>query len=331
VPKNKAGSRWLIGATAALRIALLLFAISASSLAAFAQQASCTQREIPVAVVGNDLLPVMGLPASSFRAKIDGKPATIISVSPNQRSPSVVLLLDISLDMKRLPKGWLLNKSEYLLSQLPTTLPVGLATFSDKLTPMVAPTLDHEAIRSQLEKLREKEQNHALFSGKTELWTALRANPPLLENPQHGDVIYLITAGRKSLGNGSSDGATDAVLNAGVRLYAIIYVPSPLGTYAEYAALPPSSEVIRTGGAAVMFPLPYDHRRFRSEDDNEESRIRLDVIRITNFYHVVMEFSKPLEKPRDMEITVTGTNKDEAPFFWHYPHKLMPCNPLPTP
>lgn len=317
--------------------------MSALSLAAFAQQPSCTQREIPVTVIGTDRLPITGLPTSSFKAKVHGQDATIVSVSANQRPPAVELLLDTSADMRRIPKGWLLDGAEYLLSQLPSTVTVGLATFSDKLTPMVAPTLDHGAIRSHLETLRDKEKAQALFSGNPELWNALRGSPPLLEKSQSGDVIYLITTSHTWIGHSSSDDATDALLNAGIRLYGIIYRPLPRELYLRNVLPRPFDEIILTGGTGLVIPSyqptvivlappqPYVSRNSPNEQDTIKNQIQRSVPQITNFYDVVLGLSQQLDKRQSLEITVTRTDQDKAPFFWHYPHKLVPCSPPATP
>jgi len=233
--------------------------------------------------------------------------------------------------MKSLPDGWELDKAEYLLSQLPAGVHVGLATFADKLTPVIVPTVDHGAVRINLEKLRQRAAAHLLFGGKPELWEALRASPPLFETPQRGDDIFLFSISRGSLGAGDQNAAIYNLIAAGIRLHGLIYTIQPQG----FADLFPTliHQAVSTGGwiqEAPMETLPPGGASLGLSTNTLENYIRgliqLSVRQVTNFYVIAIGLATPVQQPQSLEMNLIGIDKDTvSPLAIHYPRKLAPC------
>jgi len=107
------------------------------------QQAPAWLRRLPILLLIGAVV-ALGVALAQFRVSRTAKP------------PTVALVLDVSLSMNatdvqpsRLAAAQ--QAAETLVAQLPESFRVGLVTFADKATVLVAPTVDHEKVGTALD------------------------------------------------------------------------------------------------------------------------------------------------------------------------------------
>ena len=175
------------------------------------QQAPAWLRRLPILLLIGAVV-ALGVALAQFRVSRTAKP------------PTVALVLDVSLSMNatdvqpsRLAAAQ--QAAETLVAQLPESFRVGLVTFADKATVLVAPTVDHEKVGTALD---HPQQGHGTVIGDglsatldsiQADWTARGTSPA---------VVVLLSDGRDT---GSQVTPLDAAARAasiGVPVYTVV-------------------------------------------------------------------------------------------------------------
>jgi Mg-chelatase subunit ChlD len=199
---------------------LLCLAISAS---ARGQADSCQQRSVAVSVVDERGEPVHGLAASDFSAKLKGKQVTILSARLDERPHRVVVVLDSSASMFDTEFQWSMAKSlaTEALAASPARFRAGLIVFNDQIRLSLPVQEDTQAARDALNALPLSPKKSVKTIGRhTALWDALMAATRMLDPPQFGDSINVITDGGDNESSTKPKELRAAFATRGVRLFA---------------------------------------------------------------------------------------------------------------
>jgi Mg-chelatase subunit ChlD len=199
---------------------LLCFAISAT---ARGQADPCKQRSVAVSVIDEQGRPVHGLAASDFSGKLKGKQVTILSAQLDERPHRVVVVLDASSSMSRTELQWSMAKSLAMeaLAASPARFHAGLIVFNDKVRVKVPVQEDTQEARETLNGLAQpRRKSGKTTGGHTALWDALMAAIEMLDPPQFGDSISVITDGGDNESSTKPEELRAAFATRGVRLFA---------------------------------------------------------------------------------------------------------------
>lgn len=234
--------------------AWLLIAITHASIAttSSAQQSPAATRSLLINVLDRHGNPVRDLTRDKFRVRLNGKPATIVDAIYSVLPRRIVVLLDVSGSMEgsRSSKKWniAVEAAEAVLRESPADISIALVTFSNQ----VHDVFDFKQNRSSMLAWFQQDLTRR---PKVDLRTALKdsivTSLKLLQPPQAGDAIYVITDGGDNLSKHSTSTTNTALSNAGVRLFAFLFAES-LPTGEERLGFDDLWELTRNSGGFVF-------------------------------------------------------------------------------
>lgn len=163
-----------------------LFWLTASTAAfAYPQDDTCRQRRVDVNVISRKFQVITDLNTSQFAASYHGKPARILSVTPDRTPHRVFILLDASGSMKPFLK-FAFHVAEELLSDLPADTQVGYLVFATQTIGGLELTANQNAVREHLEVLRNDQH---LLRGNTSLLKAILDSVAQFGEPKDGGSL----------------------------------------------------------------------------------------------------------------------------------------------
>lgn len=199
-----------------------------------AQETDCSTRTLPISVRDAQGIPIHGLQPSDFEAKIHGKPAQILSITPDMRPHRVVILLDTSGSMageSEAPPAW--QAATIVALQLAVTrgskIPLSLVLFGETVNVAVDFSQGSPAVTNRLEEmLKDTGFGKKGIRGRTPLYDAIAKGFRLLENPTSADVLYVITDAGNNLGHEYPHDIERLLAPSGVRIFAVILADTAL-------------------------------------------------------------------------------------------------------
>jgi hypothetical protein len=254
----------------------------------------------------------------------------------------VVLLFDASDSMRdvRSEDEWnfAVDLGETLVAEMSRTSEIGLEVFATKPVRIANPTNEPMNLKTELEALRAHPKALLPAPSRTALWDAVLDSLKMFDRPHLGDAIYVITDGGDNASGASLKQAAQTLKEAGVRLFAFVFVKRSGSTSPEEVLGP--SDVLQvvdeTGGTAVfnqfdsrgIFLLPKDPAIFDKLGKPSQLGLLLgsQYWRIFNFYRVSIDLPTIVDKRQQLKLGLVGLTKPQQDnIVLKYPHMLVPC------
>jgi hypothetical protein len=321
-----------------IRAAVLCLALAAS---AHAQDDSCRHRTLPVSVLDEHGKPVVGLTSHDFSATVHGKPVQILSLQADTHSPRVVVVLDSSAGMTRTTGQWTLARAiaADALRVSPKPFRAGLIIFNDQVRATFPVTRDPQCARDALHEFQPVAAGpEGRTGGRTAVWDALKEAFALLDPPEFGDTIYLITDGEDTASKTNPAEIGALAVSRGVRLSVALFSPG-----VDFPAIAVSSDPaifdipMHSGGQVIRVESAMATFRGRVMTYNlTPSQFKELDTAIAALYAEVqfamrMEIVLPedLKKPTDWKLNIAAPKGLKIPWRLSYPTMLDACSPAP--
>lgn len=309
-----------------LRHASIPLTLLLASALASAQAPTCTQSTFATVVSRKDGSTVHGLEAKDFRARVGRRPATISSARlETEGLGRVVLVVDASGSMSD-RWGLVEQMVARFLHSAPEATPIGMViNVRNELR-----RFPLTGSRTQVD-LALRAVGAEKLEGRTALYDALNLALSVLEMPQPGDVIYLVSDGGENASRLGQGALRDALAASQVRLFAAL-TTDPLPRTAEERNGPFAFETMarQSGGYAIARTYP-DKLTGRSKvRAGEELVADLDAMYARMKTYYLLEVAAPAGPTRalnwNLEV-VDERNRRRRDVEVAYPRRLPPCAP----
>ncbi len=287
---------------------------------------------------------VNGLDASHFRAKVDGNSVQILSARYDTSPHRVVLLLDVSGSMTD-NLGLERKVAETLLSQINPASPVALLSFATTVSNRLPFGTNRLVLRVALEGLEPPPMiKGAKSTRKTALLDALVEGLGMLDPPQPGDALCIISDGGDNASKVRESLAKRSAFSSGMRIFSILISdPLPIrGRTPEEASgldlLASLSD--HTGGTMVEFDqgnmdwLDGEWARKHPEKAQgfrEDFFAPLEVMArdMNACYRLEIELAEKIQAPCKWKLQLVdpATGKPDRLLVLRYPARLYPAVP----
>jgi hypothetical protein len=313
-------------------VLLLLFLALFIPQIVHSQTDSCSRRIVPVSVLTADGKSVTGLQTINFEAWLRGTPVQVVSVKPYDKSPRIVIVIDVSASMTAESEIWPLyvGMADHLVTNLPPGASVALVVFASHIERTVPLTEDKATLRAELKSLKNIGQVLPRKEQQTALWEAVQNAAELLGPPELGDAIYALTDAGNTYGKATLRSARDSLRSKGIRLFwFFVEVPPGGSTPEEYAGPVDFADVVSdTGGVEVNVLRSKLNHDFPFVDENgRETEIGLRLLKqyrlMLHIYRMEIGFPTPLQKGARWQLKVKVPNADKLGL--DYPPKLSDC------
>ena len=324
----------------AIALLSLLGCVALCTLAAAgpAEDATCRTRTVPVTAFNSDGNSAPQFSSANLVASYDEKAVRVTSVAVEQQPRQIILLLDLSGSMLTgADPAWKvpLEVGRDLLGNMPPDVDIGLAVFSGHMIPLARPTRDRQSLLAQLQALRVGPRllEQKMSSG-TALWDSLIETAGLLQPPQPGDVIYVVTDGADNLSRADSAAAAQALASRGIRLFCFGIINGEWMKLRNSEQVTGATELTRvmeaTGGWGIAAtPAEWESFQRLKQPPQFERDMNNQFRQLKTFYRVNLELPEPLTVPQDWRLLVTGLDDSRlSKLQLIYPHRLMPCSSL---
>lgn len=301
-----------------------------------AQQNPCDQRKVFATVEDEKGQVVDGLTAANFHA-ILGKeiiPVTLAESSPLRR---IVILLDQSGSMYDTYKY---HAASYLITNLvkqsPLEIQFAFATYSSDFQLKQNITSNHYQM---IEKVKQTLSVKAPW-GPSATLDALLAGLGLLNPPETGDAVLLVTDGGENDSKINWDDAARHLAGSDVRLFAAVVTPQyRTGVLQEYETKETRKfkKMFEDMGGEIFW-LGSDYPSRGAHPKNIVFHISVDCHDIPKSAADILQFMEAgyrlqispigtFTKPVDWKLEVTNGSRAKATaLFVRYPPKLFPCS-----
>lgn len=194
-----------------------------------------------------------------------------VEAAGEERRSSVMLTLDVSNSMGKgdIPPSRLaaaIDAAERFVDAAPRDTAVGVTTFADRASVLLAPTRDRGAIRAALERIGETREGTALGAAVTTSLAALQADgavadPPPADPTDSPGRILVLTDGANSIRNATTpEAAAERAAAAGVPVYTILLGDDPGRPDQPLPSETLSAMANRTGGLFAQSTTSEDLR-----------------------------------------------------------------------
>ncbi len=298
-----------------------------------AQADTCLRRTVMANVLTKAGQPVAAVPASSFRGTFRGKPVRVVSATRDLEPRRIVVLLDASGSMMdeglKGPRGkWQYARRAVgnILNGLPAKDDIALLVFADKVDIVVGFAEGRQAIAEKISALKAGSKAFPKGLRRTALLDTILVGLTLLQPPHDGDVIYVISDGGDNASRAQPGKVEQALLTAGVRLFAmgLDYGPGNRATVEEIEGPDLMRKLAEDTGGAF---LPLEDYAFTEEEAVALNlNVKLLYSQMSQPYRLELEFAEPVDKRRKWKLELVGDNGKKAK-LWHtvYQSVLLPC------
>ena len=305
-----------------------------------AQEPACQHRILPIAVRDAQNLPIPNVSPVDLQAKVHGKPVKILSLSPDTRPHRLVLILDASGSMggetgesARWKLALLLARHFFNANN--HSSPIALLIFNNQVTDAVPFAAGNSAVAAKLLQIdSDPKYIKANIKGMTALRdTALRALA-LLDHPNSGDAIYVLTDGVDNASKHSSSDLNGRLAVASVRLFAILLESRRESQRTSEEGSPPSelAETARKSGGEILSAAQWQGSRVALSADTdgkfkvEETLSRLYQTMVQDSL-LEVQLPLPITKTEHWELKLSDTARRQ----WKgaqltYPSSLLSCS-----
>lgn len=304
-------------------------------LTTFAQQTptdtACFNRSLPLNIADSKGLPIRGLGAPDFQAKLQGRPVKILSVVPDDRPHRIVILIDASGSMATKWKEVLTPATTLAEVQLPNTQ-MALLIFREGIVERIDFSQGQNVVAEKLRQIRAHPANfEKLFQGKTALYDSLLEGLQLLDNPTSADSLYLVSDGGDTASRAKFDEVASRLTSSRVRLYVSLIVgglgyrsPTP-----EEAMGPQNmNDLAKRTGGEVDIPFSLNPPTNSKEAAQVVEAMAIFHQRMVQNYRMEVELSGLPEKRSTLDLKLSVQDKER----WKnvrltYPTKILLCAP----
>jgi len=320
--------------------ALLLLWPGAFCLAA---DEGCTRQTVAVSVLKGDHQPATGLTPQEFRAEIKGKPIQVLSATLDQHLHRVVVVLDASGSMVEDDDGWRQARTLALeaIEESPQDFQAGLIVFDDIVRIRIPVQKDSKTALQALEGLPERPRKLAPWKhGHTAIWDALTAATELLDPPEFGDAIYLITDGLDNESRASLGKVKDSLARRRVRLFTEWFAYESLSEPLLMELLGVTdflNMALATGGLVAQIP-PERHDLMPVSKYSQLGQKQLMVIKaearmiyaaIQFPYRLELALPKAYSHPQAWRLSISQAKNQRPEWVVAYPAQLEGCRAIP--
>jgi VWA domain-containing protein len=319
-----------------ITVSLLGLAIA---VAAHAQADPCQQRTVIASVVNDQALPVQGLTADNFSAQIKGKPVKILSAQLDEHPHRVVVVLDSSGSMFEAERKWkmaILLASDALAAS-PARFRAGFIVFNDKIRVKLPVQENTQPARDSLNALTPPHRkSDKTTGGHTALWDALMAAIQMLDPPQFGDAIYVITDGGDNESKATPKELRATLVKEGIRLFIELAAEIPGGraTPEEVAGPNELVDLVEDSGGHMLF-VPYTSISAQDVAALNNSRLgkpkqfqaaELYLFSLIQFaYRLEIALPAPAKKSEQWKLTASPPKDTKGRWLVNYPKRLDSC------
>jgi len=310
-----------------------ILALCTTGLAA--QDPSCLRRTLPVALRDEQNLPIQKVSVTDLQAKVHGKPTKILSISPDTRPRSLVLILDTSGSMAS-------TKGEPSLFSLGLALAghffavnkqraqIALLIFNNDVTEAVDFAQGNSAVGDKLQHIAD-DHNYVKtnIKGRTALRDTILAGLQLLKHPSSADSIYVITDGGDNASKHSVADLRQRLAVTSVRLFAVLLRKKDVGyrnlTPEEVIGPEELSELTQKSGGEILTAAAWRGKRMILSADSEAKLKAQETL--ARLYQTILgdqlleiELPFPVAKDERLELKLSDRTRRE----WKGAHITYP-------
>jgi hypothetical protein len=316
--------------------------LSSLAVPVFAQNDACRYRTLPITVVESHGLPVQGLVPADFQAKFRGNPVQILSVSRDTHPRRVAILLDVSGSMLQAQESdkWMIVREVAgdAVLHLPTDIQIALELFDEKIVETLDFGSGRQAVARRIVALAggTKAVQSQSKSRTTALWDSLLNAVSIFGSPQPGDAVYLITDGGDNMSKIRPGQIEDSFLGKGIRLFAFLVVSGLMPDEEQGLDVVKRLTKSTGGNYMVLFgvrPLVGQPNFRMSEEQKAGLAYSAQVLyaQMKEFSWLGVSLPSPVDKTRDWNLDLNrASNKSHKDLRLFYPHKLIPCDEVPS-
>ncbi|HTW59679.1 MAG TPA: vWA domain-containing protein [Terriglobales bacterium] len=336
--------------------ALLFVALLACVRLGSAQ--ACAPQAVIVTVLNERGLPILDLPASSFRATSRGKSVSVLSASlRSDPSTRTYVLLDMSATMggfgaQGIDK-WKIARvaAADFLNVAPPQAEISLSTFSAAIEKTFQSNAGRKAMQDWLDS--PESMRASGLKGKAAIYRAILETAKSMEPAHPGDSIFMITDGRNDEASPMAASVSDELTNRGIRLFSFVLDDSrraddgiAAGAISESAPLPnPDAKILSAlvkgaGGVGyTLYPGGSKIGQSFGASYNYDERTRQNVqasiseieIAISHFYILSIALPGDVRGLQDWQLEVVderGMKRKDV--IVAYPAKIAGCQDSPA-
>jgi hypothetical protein len=293
------------------RLVLLVPILIACHVSAQQSPGTCLQQTIPLAILEDPN--AAKLESKDISVTVEGHPVSVVSLRQDNLAPRIVLLVDTSGSMaQENGSGWGpgLFLSGFAFDAVPENSSVALGTFTDEAH--FSGLEERNAIGQRLLALKDIRPR-----GRTALYSAIEKTISLLNPPQPGDAIFIVSDGGDDAGDASEKTVQDELIESGIRVF-VFLVKHLRKTEAERQGELSLPDLARMTGGSSIQPQP-GSPWFK---DMAAMELTLKAIRaqVQNSYWLDLQLQSAQPKPARLKITSTTKGLQLA-----YPYYIEPC------
>jgi len=286
------------------------------------QDQPCAPRSIYISVMDHGGLPIARVAGAKFSVRYRRKPISAPPAVAETLTPRIVILLDSSGSMRSTWGAATLAASE-LIQHAPLHSSLALIAFGEKLDIVAGLNADRLTVRQGLQKTAPK--------GPTPLRDAIRLAINVLETPQPGDAICLISDGGESASKISEGRLEQALMASHVRLFSLL-IPGPIEmrvrTPEELSGpLAILGYVERYGGAnSWLWPEEQQSPDGRTIQLGVQRAVQNVLAAMMLVYRVDITLPAGEKRSGDLKIEMLdGNAKPQKTVVLAYPHRIATC------
>src|SRR5947209_4155016 len=288
-------------------------------LPCFAAESDCSAPTVLLNAFDKNLQLERDLRAEDIKVDVNGKHASILSVSFDSNPRRIVLMVDSSGSMEASPehRGWglALPAAAYAAYVVPPSASSELVTFSDKLHRESSEFENGKVLQERVFDLARKQPN-----GFTSLFDSVHQVLAEFKELRSGDAIYIVTDGGDNKSRISRKRVMEELISRRIRAFVFLIQQRPPLTEEEgRGASDMYGFAESTGGAVVQ--ITSDDPAGREQLDNLAPQI---IAQVQGVYRLELGIS---EVKKNSRVKVQFVNRDRKHTTRNlvYSQQIMPC------
>lgn len=286
-------------------------------------------------------LPLQNISANDLEAKLHGKQVKIVSLTPDARPHRLVVLMDASGSMAaglndRPLWNLELSLARHFFEVNRERFPIALIIFNEHGNEMIDFMKGNSAVGEKLARIAEdRDYIKAHVNGRTALRDAILQGIQMLNHPNSGDAVYVLTDGGDNISRESGSELNRRLAVSSVRVFAILLYQN-LGnrsrTPEELNGPTELVDITRKSGGEILTAAEW-HGSSIALSANAEARVKSEET-LQRLYHAIVqdnllevELPSALTKNERWELKLSRDARQR----WKnaqitYPDTLVSCN-----
>ena len=278
-----------------------------------AQSLPCDQPTVPLTVIDTKGIPVLDLSREELTVTMGGKPAEVVRIERVDAMPRIVVAVDhggsmnLASDVKGVALGWRLT--ERALQGIPLSQLVGIVFFDDKAEILKGPDW-------QPAKERFASASHQKPHGPAAVFDALETAAGLLQPPQPGDSMLIVSSGADSRSK-DPEASLKRLRHDGVRFF-VVGIFDPVAPTPEEVLGPVRLRDLADSSGGIML------------EESEMPRKSGDLIPIfeqaIQHYYLLTLRATQQSKNHRLKVRINWKNKSHEPVHAYAPSEVWACD-----